>query len=243
MGLLLLAFGISTVDGTAALLFYLMAYVFMNMGAFMVAEVVEGDEMSDWGGLSGRSPALAFAMLMFLLSLGGIPFVAGFWAKIFLFMAAWKAGATGLVILGAMLSVVALYYYMQVGRSIYIEDAPKDRTDITIGRATAWAIWAVRCRDHRHGRDARHLLVSRTGSRPCSGRRGHLAERSTRRPIPGPHPTVRLVADHTCPHAAPWGTHLMVPHHKKGHPPRVTFLCTTGPTRRDTRPVQSRGLP
>ena len=140
MGLLLLAFGISTVDGTAALLFYLMAYVFMNMGAFMVAEVVEGDEMSDWGGLSGRSPALAFAMLMFLLSLGGIPFVAGFWAKIFLFMAAWKAGMTGLVILGAMLSVVALYYYMQVGRSIYIEDAPKDRTDITIGRATAWAI-------------------------------------------------------------------------------------------------------
>ena len=96
--------------------------------------------MSDWGGLSGRSPALAFAMLMFLLSLGGIPFVAGFWAKIFLFMAAWKAGATGLVILGAMLSVVALYYYMQVGRSIYIEDAPEDRTEITIGRATAWAI-------------------------------------------------------------------------------------------------------
>ena len=117
-----------------------MAYVFMNMGAFMVAEVVGGDEMSDWGGLSGRSPALAFAMLMFLLSLGGIPFVAGFWAKIFLFMAAWKAGMTGLVILGAMLSVVALYYYMQVGRSIYIVDAPEDRTEIRIGRATAWAI-------------------------------------------------------------------------------------------------------
>ena len=133
--------GVRHLDGGRyrALLFYLMAYVFMNMGAFMVAEVV-GDEMSDWGGLSGRSPALAFAMLMFLLSLGGIPFVAGFWAKIFLFMAAWKAGMTGLVILGAMLSVVALYYYMQVGRSIYIVDAPEDRTEIRIGRATAWAI-------------------------------------------------------------------------------------------------------
>ena len=140
MGLLLLAFGISTVDGTAALLFYLMAYVFMNMGAFMVAEVVEGDEMSAWAGLSRRAPALAFAMLLFLLSLGGIPFVAGFWAKIFLFMAAWKAGMTGLVILGAMLSVVALYYYMQVGRSIYIDDAEEDGPEVVVGRATAWAI-------------------------------------------------------------------------------------------------------
>ena len=140
MGLLLLAFGISTVDGTAALLFYLAAYVFMNMGAFMVAEVVEGDDMSAWAGLSGRSPALAFAMLLFLLSLSGIPFVAGFWAKIFLFMAAWKAGMSGLVILGALLSVVALYYYMQIGRSIYISDIARDAPRVVIGRATAWAI-------------------------------------------------------------------------------------------------------
>ncbi len=140
MGLLLLAFGISTVDGTAALLFYLMAYVFMNMGAFMVAEVVNSDEMDGWAGLNGRAPALAFAMLMFLLSLGGIPFVAGFWAKIFLFIAAWKAGMTALVILGAMLSVVALYYYMTVGRSIYIAKAEDDAPSIEVGRATAWAI-------------------------------------------------------------------------------------------------------
>ena len=79
-------------------------------------------------------------MLLFLLSLSGIPFVAGFWAKIFLFMAAWKAGMSGLVILGALLSVVALYYYMQVGRSIYISDIARDAPRVVIGRATAWAI-------------------------------------------------------------------------------------------------------
>ena len=142
MGLLLLAFGISTHDGTAALLFYLLAYVFMNMGAFLVAEVVgqgDSDDMAAWAGLNKRSPALAFAMLLFLLSLGGIPFVAGFWAKVFLFMAAWKAGMTGLVILGAMLSVVALFYYMTVGRSIYIADADADAAPVELGRATAWA--------------------------------------------------------------------------------------------------------
>jgi len=143
MGLMILAFGISTIDGASALLFYLMAYVFMNMGAFLVAEVVGStgsDEMSAWAGLNKRAPALAFAMLLFLLSLGGIPFVAGFWAKVFLFMAAWKAGMTALVILGAMLSVVALFYYMTVGRSIYIDEPDDQAEPVRIGRATAWAI-------------------------------------------------------------------------------------------------------
>lgn len=142
IGLLLLAFGIGTVDGTAALLFYLAAYVPANMGAFLVAEVVGqsgSDDLDAWAGLSQRAPAIAFAMLLFLLSLGGIPFVAGFWAKVFLFMAAWKAGMASLVILGAMLSVVALFYYMTVGRSIYITAATDD-SPIVVGRSTAWAI-------------------------------------------------------------------------------------------------------
>jgi len=142
MGLMLLAFGIGTVDGLSALLFYLMAYVFMNMGAFLVTEVVSqtgSDDLEAWAGLNRRAPALAFAMLIFLLSLGGIPFVAGFWAKVFLFIAAWKAGMAVLVVLGASLSVVALFYYMTIGRSIYIADATSD-TPILVGRSTSWAI-------------------------------------------------------------------------------------------------------
>ncbi|MDP6935607.1 MAG: NADH-quinone oxidoreductase subunit N, partial [Myxococcota bacterium] len=94
IGLLLLGFAVATPHGMAAVLFYLTAYLFTNMGAFFVVEVVagqvgtdddDGGQITAWNGLGRRSPFLALAMLVFLLSLGGIPFVAGFWAKLFLF--------------------------------------------------------------------------------------------------------------------------------------------------------------
>jgi len=143
IGLLLLAVGIATVDGLAVMLFYLMAYVFANMGAFLVADVVgraESDDLDAWNGLARRSPALSLSMLLFLLSLGGIPFVAGFWAKIFLFVAVWKAGLAVLVVLGAVLAVVALFYYLKIGRAIYIATAADDAPELDIGRPTAFAI-------------------------------------------------------------------------------------------------------
>src|SRR6185369_11349504 len=91
-----------------------------------VVEVVARSEQSDdidaYRGLARRSPALALAMLIFLLSLGGIPFVAGFWAKMGIFMAAWHAGLHWLVFLGAGLAVVGIYYYLRIARSLYLED-------------------------------------------------------------------------------------------------------------------------
>jgi NADH-quinone oxidoreductase subunit N len=113
------------------MLFYLVAYLFGNMGAFMVVEAVARSEESDgidaYKGLAQRSPLLALSMLIFLLSLGGIPFVAGFWAKLYVFWAAIERGLYGLVFLGAILTVVALYYYLLVARRMYIETS--DRTD------------------------------------------------------------------------------------------------------------------
>jgi NADH-quinone oxidoreductase subunit N len=115
------------------LLFYLLAYLFGNMGTFMVVEAVARSEKSDnidaYKGLAQRSPLLALAMLVFLLSLGGIPFVAGFWAKLYIFMAAAERGMYGLVFLGAVLTVVALYYYLLVARRMYIE-APVRREPV-----------------------------------------------------------------------------------------------------------------
>jgi len=130
IGLMLIAFGLATTDSIGALLFYLAAYTFTNMGAFLVVEVVSRgtpgqpgtDELAAWRGLSRRSPTLGLAMLIFLLSLGGIPFVAGFWAKLFLFWAAWEAGMGLIVVLGASLAVLGLFYYLRVARSIYIEE-------------------------------------------------------------------------------------------------------------------------
>jgi NADH-quinone oxidoreductase subunit N len=113
------------------------------MGAFMVVETVARSEQSDgidaYKGLAQRSPLLALAMLVFLLSLGGIPFVAGFWAKLYIFLAAAERGMYGLVFLGAVLTVVALYYYLLVARRMYIE-APLRREPVPTPRLLGAAI-------------------------------------------------------------------------------------------------------
>ena len=125
IGYMLVGLAAASASGTAMVLFYLVAYVFGNMGAFLVVEAVarsEGSEAtSAFRGLAQRSPLLALAMLLFLLSLGGIPFVAGFWAKLYVFWAAAERGLYWLVLVGAILTVVALFYYLLVARSMYIE--------------------------------------------------------------------------------------------------------------------------
>jgi len=106
-------------------LFYLVTYVFANMGAFLVVEAVAQSERSEsllaLRGLAQRSPLLALAMLLFLLSLGGVPFVAGFWAKLYVFWAAAEAGLYWLVVVGAVLTVVALFYYLVLAKRMYID--------------------------------------------------------------------------------------------------------------------------
>lgn len=135
IGYLLLGFAAMSVSGVGMVLFYLVAYLFGNMGAFFVVQAVGmatgSDEVTAYQGLARRSPALALALLLFLLSLGGIPFVAGFWAKLFVFWAAVEQGMYALAFLGAVLTVVALYYYLVVARRMYIE-APEDPAPIPV---------------------------------------------------------------------------------------------------------------
>jgi NADH-quinone oxidoreductase subunit N len=125
IGYMLVGFAAASASGMAMVLFYLVAYVFGNMGAFLVVEAVARSERSEataaLRGLAQRSPLLALAMLLFLLSLGGIPFVAGFWAKLYVFYAAASAGLYWLVLVGAVLTVVALFYYLVVAKRMYIE--------------------------------------------------------------------------------------------------------------------------
>jgi len=133
IGYMLVGFAAASASGMAMVLFYLVAYVFGNMGAFLVVEAVARSERSEstaaLRGLAQRSPLLALAMLLFLLSLGGIPFVAGFWAKLYVFWAAATAGLYWLVLLGAVLTVVALFYYLVVAKRMYIEPP-----DVSAGR-------------------------------------------------------------------------------------------------------------
>jgi len=128
------------------LLFYLVAYLFTNIGAFTVVAAVGSargsDDLSAYRGLARRNPALALAMLLCLLSLGGIPFVAGFWAKLYVFWAAAERGLYWLVLLGAILTVVALFYYLLLAKRMYIE-APERTGRVPV--ATTLAISVALC--------------------------------------------------------------------------------------------------
>lgn len=139
-----LLMGFITVDqfGVGMLLFYLVAYGVTNVGAFLAVEAVTAlggsDTIDDFNGLARRAPWLALCMLLFLLSLAGIPFVVGFWAKLYVFIAAWNAGFEWLVVVGALLAVVGLFYYMQVARAMYMhEPATPERLRVTPSLAAA----------------------------------------------------------------------------------------------------------
>lgn len=111
------------------MLFYLMIYLFMNLGAFfvviLVAEKLNSEEIGVYRGLKTRAPVVAVAMAIFLFSLTGIPPFAGFFGKLWLFAAVIEAGAKWywLAIVGVINSVVALYYYVRVVKAMFLEDS------------------------------------------------------------------------------------------------------------------------
>ncbi len=119
--------------GVASLIYYVITYGLTTLGAFGVVAAVEqgtGDaKLSNFAGLSRRAPFLSFCMFIFMLSLAGIPPLAGFFGKFYVFAAVVKdeAGNLGLlwlVILAIAMSAVSLYYYLQVLKQIYVADLP-----------------------------------------------------------------------------------------------------------------------
>lgn len=128
VGYALLGLAAASVYGIAMLLFYFVVYLFANMGIFLIVELINrnkhSDELNVYQGLAQNAPLLSLVMLLFLLSLGGIPFLAGFWGKLYIFLAAAQAGFLALVLLGALVSVVALFYYLKIARALYIEPPP-----------------------------------------------------------------------------------------------------------------------
>jgi NADH-quinone oxidoreductase subunit N len=128
-GYMLLGIVSHTEQSFDALLYYVVTYALTTIGAFGVVAVVEdktgGDKLSDFAGLSRRAPLLSFCMLIFFLSLAGIPPLAGFFGKFYLFTSVLTAqpqtlGLLWLVILAILMSTVSLYYYLQVLKRIYI---------------------------------------------------------------------------------------------------------------------------
>ena len=109
--------------GIVAILVYLLVYTFMNLGAFAVVTSLRrrniiGDEIDDIAGLYFKAPTEAILMLVFLLSLAGIPPLAGFWGKYFIFLSLIQTGHYSLAAVGVLYSVVGLYYYMRIANSM-----------------------------------------------------------------------------------------------------------------------------
>ncbi len=108
--------------------FYLVAYLLMTLLSFAVLVIVAqqtGEEISDFDGLAKRSPFLAFAMLIAMASLAGVPLTAGFFGKFFIFYAAIAQRQTALVVVGVITVACGFYYYLKVVRAMYWQPAAK----------------------------------------------------------------------------------------------------------------------
>ncbi len=130
-GYLLIGVVIGGVDGLSAVLFYLLCYTFMNLGAFGIISMLEkndgtGSDVKDLRGLWHRQPVLAGLLAVFLFALAGFPPMAGFAGKYYMFYVALVNGHPELLIIGVLASVLGMYYYLRVIATMFMEQEPQD---------------------------------------------------------------------------------------------------------------------
>jgi NADH-quinone oxidoreductase subunit N len=128
MGYALVGLAAGTVEGVQGVLLYMAIYVVMTLGAFAVILAMRRDgapieDISELAGLSRTNLPMAFAMAMFMFSLAGIPPLAGFFAKLYVFMAAIKAELYTLAVIGVLASVVGAYYYLRIVKLMFFDEA------------------------------------------------------------------------------------------------------------------------
>ena len=126
-GYILIGLAAGNQKGIEGALYYLLAYTFMTLGAFAVVLAVQRREENDVSierlhGLAQRQPALAVLMAIFMFSLAGIPPLAGFFAKLYVFSGAVEAGLTWLAVIGVINSAIGAYYYLRVTVAIFMAD-------------------------------------------------------------------------------------------------------------------------
>ena len=137
-----LLIGVACFDASA-IGYYLVAYLLMTLLSFAVLIIVAqqtGEQITDFDGLAKRSPFLAFAMLIGMVSLAGVPFTAGFLGKFFIFYAAILQHQTALVVIGVITVGCGFYYYLKVVRAMYWQSAVKtDRIPVN-GAVALWRL-------------------------------------------------------------------------------------------------------
>ncbi|MDH5789884.1 MAG: NADH-quinone oxidoreductase subunit N, partial [Nitrospinota bacterium] len=130
-GYLLIGIVANSQDGMASILFYLGVYLFMNIGAFAVVYMLEGEgeegnSINRFKGLAKRKPLLAAAMSLFMLSLAGFPPTAGFFGKLYVFVAAIKQGYVLIAIMAVVASMIAVYFYLRIIAMMYFQEGESD---------------------------------------------------------------------------------------------------------------------
>ncbi|MFQ5990314.1 MAG: NADH-quinone oxidoreductase subunit N, partial [Candidatus Methylomirabilales bacterium] len=139
-GYLLVALVAGTSRGFSSILFYLVVYAFMNLGAFavIIALARQGEEsptLSSYTGLGFRQPVLAFSMAVFMFSLAGLPPTGGFMGKFYIFSAAVEADYIGLVIVAVLCSLISVFFYLRVVVVMYMEESREGHPNLVVSPA------------------------------------------------------------------------------------------------------------
>lgn len=146
-GYILMGIPVMSVAGIKAIIFYLAVYLFMNLGAFLVVIVLENKgvagEIPLYRGMGSRAPAIAVAMSIFLFSLTGLPPLAGFIGKLYLFAGLISSKIYWLAIVGVLNSVVSLFYYARIVKVMFLEKGGEDATAIKADLPLHIIVWLL----------------------------------------------------------------------------------------------------
>jgi len=133
VGFIMLGFVTGVISGYGAAVFYVFVYILMSLAAFGIVILLnkkgfEADQISDFKGLSKHSPWFALMMLVVMLSMAGVPPFIGFYAKFFILQQVISAGFVTLAVVAVVFAVISAYYYLQIIKSMYFDEADKDIT-------------------------------------------------------------------------------------------------------------------
>ena len=143
-GFAMIGLVIGTEAGYASLIFYLAVYLVMNLGAFLCVTLFSlrtgTDEITEYSGLYQKDPFLTLCLSLCMLSLGGLPPMAGFFGKLYLFWSGWQAGAYTLVLVGLVTSVISIYYYIRVIKMMVVKEDQEMSLAVQNYPAQDWGI-------------------------------------------------------------------------------------------------------
>jgi len=147
-GYILIGIASNNPDGWSGMVFYTFAYIFMQIGAFVIVSLIEKEDetflnLNDYNGLSKSNPFLAVAMSIFMFSLVGLPPFGGFFGKYYLFLSAIKADMLWLTVIAVISSLISIYFYIGLVINMYFKEQDTEQEKVKLGLANVSIIIAI----------------------------------------------------------------------------------------------------